>query len=101
MKETWRFEEVTEEGVAEEGREDRHHRQPRRTRYAKFLWLHRGRESSEKKRPGRKEKADQKRYWSVVEGNIYEKGWVLRVPTMGRNCTGKATLIYWVITDPA
>lgn len=46
------------------------------------------------KRPKRKEKAGQKRYCSVVEGNIYEKGWVLRVPTMGRNCTGR---LLWFI----
>ena len=40
--------------------EDRHHRQPWRTGYVKFLWLRRGRESSEKKGPREKKKQARK-----------------------------------------
>jgi len=73
--------------------------------------LHRGREIVKKKRKPRKEEtaaaaaaaaaaADPARMLRrYAEGNIYERGWVLRVSATERNCTSWDTLIYWVITD--
>lgn len=78
----------------EEGEAVRHHRQPQWTGYANFLRFAPGSWEQREKRPGRKEKGEQKRYCSVAEGSIYEKGWVLRVPTVGPNCTGR---LLWFI----
>jgi len=59
--------------------------------------------SWKKKRKPRKEEtaaADAARMLRpYAEGNIYERGWVLRVSATERNCTSWDTLIYWVITD--
>lgn len=83
-------------------------RQPWRVKHTRRIpRLRRGRETVEKKRKRGSREKKKRRTWRgccvgrCAEGNIYERGWVLRVSATERNCTGWGTLIYWVITDPS
>lgn len=93
---------------AREGVRHEYRRQPRRVKHTRRIpRLWRGRETVEKK--GKEERKLREEETAnlarmlrwCAEGNIYERGWVLRVSATVRNCTGWGTLIYWVITDPS
>ncbi|KAL2713336.1 hypothetical protein V1478_017034 [Vespula squamosa] len=55
--------------------------------------------TEERKKERKKERAEAAEEEDSTEGNIYEKGWVLRVSATRRNCTARYNLIYWLITE--
>ncbi|KAI4482234.1 hypothetical protein M0804_008785 [Polistes exclamans] len=56
-------------------------------------------EAEEEEDEEEEEEVEEEEEEDTMEGNIYEKGWVLRVSATRRNCTARYNLIYWLITE--